>query len=380
MDFGTLAPETNSGRMHAGPGAGSIVEAATAWERLATRLYTAAADYRSVTARLAARWEDPAITAMAQAVIPYIDWLNATAIRAECVAYQAAAAASAHESALAAVVPPSDIQANRGCRRSLAMANSLGHASPAIADIDADYERMWVQVADAMYEYARASADASRVTPFISPPSVATEPAGQGTAIGNASSSRTLVAAPEIVVAGRHVMSTIPEALLALCSSPPTWMHKPLSSVTSSLSKLSSLSASTDSAIKHLNRRNKVAALAAAFPQSAVAPGPTVTVGLGDATSIGALSVPKKWAIRTAASTVAEDLELGWRCEPTRLVEVSGPPGSPLSRSPQNYSYSRSTREPSVTATPSSSTAGSSLLEEGQLRQTQTDAVKGENR
>jgi PPE-repeat protein len=260
------------------------------------------------------------------------------------------------------------------------MANSLGHASPAIADIDADYERMWVQVADAMYEYARASADASRVTPFISPPSVATEPAGQGTAIGNASSSRTLVAAPEIVVAGRHVMSTIPEALLALCSSPPTWMHKPLSSVTSSLSKLSSLSASTDSAIKHLNRRNKVAALAAAFPQSAVAPGPTVTVGLGDATSIGALSVPKKWAIRTAASTVAEDLELGWRCEPTRLVEVSGPPGSPLSRSPQNYSYSRSTREPSVTATPSSSTAGSSLLEEGQLRQTQTDAMKGENR
>jgi PPE-repeat protein len=180
MDFGMLAPETNSERMHAGPGAGSIVEAAKVWERLAIRLYTAAADYRAVTARLSARWEGPAITEMAQAVIPYIDWLNATATRAECAAYQAAAAASAHESALAAVVPPSDIQANRGRRRSLAMANSLGHASPAIADIDADYERMWVQDADAMYDYARASGDASRLTPFISPPEAATEPAGQG--------------------------------------------------------------------------------------------------------------------------------------------------------------------------------------------------------
>jgi hypothetical protein len=174
-------------------------------------------------------------------------------------------------------------------------------------------------------------------------------------------------------------MSTIPEALLALCSSPPTWMHKPLSSVTSSLSKLSSLSASTDSAIKHLNRRNKEAALAAGFPQSAVAPGPTVTVGLGDATSIGALSVPRKWAIRTADSTVAEDRELGWRCESTSLVEVSRPPRPRLSRS-TNDSYCRSIQKPPVTSISSSATAGSSLLEEGQLRQTQTDAVKGENR
>jgi len=379
MDFGTLAPETNSDRMHAGPGAGSIVEAAAAWERLATRLYTAAADYRAVTAKLSARWEGPAITAMAQAAIPYIDWLNATATSAECVAYQATAAAIAHESALAAVVPPSDIQANRGRRRSLAMANSLGHASPAIADIDAEYERMWVQDADAMYHYARASADASRVTPFISPPAVATEPAGQRAAIGNVSSSWTLVAAPEIVVAGRHVISTIPEALLTLCPSPPTWMHKPLSSVTSSLSKLSSLSAPTDSAIRHLNRFNKAAALETLFPKSAVALGATVTVGLGDATSIGALAVPKKWAIRTAVSTVIAELELGWACEPMRLVEVSGPPRPPLSP-PTNDSYCRSSQKPSVTSTPSSATAGSSSLEQGQLRQTQTGAMKGEDR
>jgi PPE-repeat protein len=358
MDFGMLAPETNSERMNAGPGAGSIAEAATAWGRLAIRLHTAAADYRSVTAKLAASWDDPAITAMAQAAIPYIDWLSATAISAECVAYQAAAAASAHESALAAVVPLLDIEANRGRRRSLAVANSLGHASPAIADIDADYERMWTQDADAMYDYARASADASRVTPFDSPPTAATEPAGQGLVIGNRFSTWTLVAAPEVVAAGRDVVSTIPEALLALCHSPPTWMQKPLSSVTSSLSKLSSLSAPTDSAIKHLNSLNKAAALRELFPKSAGALGPTVTAGLGDATSIGALSVPRQWATETTICTAMAELERGLVCE----------------------AIHRSIQKPSVTSTPSSATAGSSLFEDGQLRRTQTGAMKGEDR
>ena len=379
MDFGTLPPETNSGRMHAGPGAGSIAEAAAAWERLAVRLYTAAADYRAVTAKLSARWEAPAIAAMAQAAIPYIDWLHATATNAECVANQAAAAASAHESALAAVVPPSDIQANRERGRSLAMANSLGHVSPAIADIEADYERMWVQDADAMYDYARASADASRMTPFISPPPATTEPAGQGAAMDNVSNGWTLVAAPEIVAAGRQVVSTIPEAILALCRSPQTWIETPLSSVTSSLSKLSSLSAPTDSAIKHLNRLNKAAALGTLFPKSAGVLGPTFTVGLGDATSIGALSVPNQWATETTVSTVIADLELGSVYEPIRLAEVSGPPRLRLSRA-TNDSYCRSIQKPSVTSTPSSATAGSSLFEEGQLQQTQTSAMKGENR
>ncbi len=379
MDFGTLPPETNSERMHAGPGAGSIVEAAAAWERLATRLRTAATDCEAVTAELAARWEAPATTAMKQAATPYIDWLNATATRAVHVANQAAAAASAHELALAEIVPPAEINANRARRRSLAMANSLGHASPAIADIDAEYERMWVQDADAMYAYARASADAARATPFISPPATTTGPAGRNTTIGNGASAWTFVAAPEIVVAGCQVISTIPEALLALYSSPPTSIQTPLSSVTSSLSKLSSLSAPMDSAINHLNCLNKAAALATLFPKSAGAVGATVTVGLGDAASIGALSVPQKWATETTVSTIMAELGFGLVCQPIRLVEIGGPPRSPFFRPPKNDSYHRRIQKPSVTHPASSETAGSSAFEEGQLRQTQTGAMKGED-
>jgi len=381
MDFGTLPPETNSARMHAGPGAGSITEAAASWERLAIRLYTAAADYRAVTVKLSARWEGPAVTAMTQAATPYIDWLNATATRAEHVANQAAAAASAHESAFAAIVPPPQINANRAQRRSLAKTNCLGHASPAIADIDADYERMWVQDADAMYAYARASADASRVTPFTSPPPTTTGPAGHGAEVAQSASAWTVIAAPEIVSAGHQVMSTIPEALLALSSSPLASIQTPLSSVTSSLSKLSSLSASTDSAIKHLNRLNKAAALGTLFPKPGGARGAAVSAGLGRATSIGTLSVPKRWATETAISRVTLELEHGSVCEPIPLVEASAPPRSPLSRPPKTDSCCRrSTQKPSVTPPACSATAGSPVLEKGQWGQTQTGEKKGENR
>nr|WP_232005309.1 PPE domain-containing protein [Mycobacterium sp. 852002-53434_SCH5985345] len=90
MNFTMLPPEIISGQLHAGPGSGSMAEAATAWARLATRLHTAVADYRAVTSKLA-DWEDPAPGHDAAA--SYIAWLDATAIRAEQAATQAAAAA-----------------------------------------------------------------------------------------------------------------------------------------------------------------------------------------------------------------------------------------------------------------------------------------------
>jgi PPE-repeat protein len=308
MNFATLPPEINSGRMYEGPGSGTMTEAVTAWDRLAARLYTAVADYRAVTSKLAARWEGPASTAMTQAAAPYIDWLNAAAAQAEHAATRAAAAVSAHETALAAVVPPPVIEANRALRMSLTSTNCLGQTSPAIADTEAEYEHMWAQDADAMYAYARASADASTVTPFTSPPS-STDPAEltrQGADVASASGSWTLTAAPEVISAGNQVMSTIPEALEALSASPLTTFDVSLSSVTSSLSKLSSLSAPMDFAISHLNSLNRAAALynAAALhsqvPNVGRASGATLTGGFGRGTLIGTLSVPQTWATATA--------------------------------------------------------------------------------
>src|SRR5690242_16806965 len=94
VNFATLPPEINSGRMGAGPGSGPLTEAAAAWDTLAARLYARLADYRSVTSKL---WHGAAAR--------YIDWLDCTAARAAHAATQAAAAANAFESALATIVP-----------------------------------------------------------------------------------------------------------------------------------------------------------------------------------------------------------------------------------------------------------------------------------
>jgi PPE-repeat protein len=291
MNFATVPPEINSGRMYEGPGSGSMTEAATAWEQLATRLYTAAADYHAVTSKLAAVCAGPASAAMTEATAPYIDWLDATATHAERAAARAAAAAIAHETALAAMVPPSAIEANRARRRSLATANCLGQTSAAIAEAEAEYERMWAQDAGAMHAYAGASADASTLTPFTPPPT---------TMEGANGDTWALRSAPELVSAGHRVMTTIPEALQAVSSSALTTFDTSLLPLTSSLSKLSSLSAPSDTAIKHLNSLNKAAALRWLLPNQGDARGAPITAGFGRGVPIGSVSVPRAWATATA--------------------------------------------------------------------------------
>ena len=52
MHFAVLPPEVNSGRMYAGPGAGPMLAAATAWDELANELHTTAANLESVISGL----------------------------------------------------------------------------------------------------------------------------------------------------------------------------------------------------------------------------------------------------------------------------------------------------------------------------------------
>jgi PPE-repeat protein len=268
MDFATRPPEINSGLMHSGPGAGSMAQAATAWDGLAAGLRAAAAR-----------------AAMTDATAPYADWLDATAASAEQAAAQAAAAADAHRSAREAMVPPPAISANRARRQSLATRNWLGQAGPAIADTDAEYERMWACDADAMYAYAVASARAAALTPFASPPG------------NHGAGTWALASAPDVVATGDRVMAAIPEALQELSVSPLTSFDAPLSPATAALSRLSSLSAPTDTALSQLNSLNKRAALGALFTKPARA---ASVPGFGRGTPIGELSAPRAWATATS--------------------------------------------------------------------------------
>jgi PPE-repeat protein len=172
MDFGAFPPEVNSGLMYAGPGAGSMVGAAAAWDGLAADLRSAASAYDSVISGLiSGPWVGPSATAMAAAATPYVTWMGATAGQAELAAAQAQMAAGAYAEAFAMTVPPPLIVANRAQLMLLVATNFFGQNTPAIAATEAEYAEMWSQDAAAMYGYAANSAAATApVTPFTAAP------------------------------------------------------------------------------------------------------------------------------------------------------------------------------------------------------------------
>ncbi len=171
LDFGLLPPEVNSGRMYSGPGPGPLLAASEAWDGLAAELGFAASGYGSALAELTSNsWVGPTSVAMMSAITPYIDWLTSTGAQAEETANQARAAVAAYEAAFAMTVPPPVIAANRALLAALVATNFFGQNTPAIMMTEALYAEMWAQDAAAMYGYAGSSAAAATVTPFVQPP------------------------------------------------------------------------------------------------------------------------------------------------------------------------------------------------------------------
>jgi len=167
VDFGGLPPEINSGLMYAGPGSGSMLAAAAAWEALAAELQTTASAYGTVvTSLIDGPWQGPSSVSMAAAATPQIAWLSNTADQAHESAAQAVAAASAYEAAFVSTVPPAEVAANRALLMTLLATNFLGQNTAAIAATEAQYAEMWAQDATAMYGYSGAAAAATTLPPF----------------------------------------------------------------------------------------------------------------------------------------------------------------------------------------------------------------------
>ena len=177
MDFGLYPPEVNSARMYAGPGAGPMLAAATAWAGLAADLELTANGWQSILGELGIAWTGPSATAMTAAATPYVAWMHRAAEQAERTATQAHAAVTAFEAAFAMTVPPPVVAANRSQLLALIATNFFGQNTPAIAATEAAYAAMWAQDATAMYGYAGAAAGATALPPFTPPPQV-TDPAG----------------------------------------------------------------------------------------------------------------------------------------------------------------------------------------------------------
>ena len=332
MDFAFLPPEINSGRMYDGPGSGPMLAAAAAWDGLAADLHSTATSYGSVISELGAGpWLGAASAAMTAAVAPYVAWMRSTATQAEQTAIQAKAAAAAYEVTFAAMVPPPVIAANRALLQALVATNLFGQNTPAIAATETLYAEMWAQDATAMYGYAGTSASATTLTPFTpapqttngTSPAASTQPAAsqlastalQGltsTAATNATSAATL---PDFE---SNVLFLPNVAQAALTPLNTTGLFTDLTYDDSEV-RDEALKGTEDKIAEKLGitdvgqylplgdaAPSTTPRLATVLGQAEV---PSVTAGLGQAPSVGRLSVPPAWTvaapeIRLAAVTL----------------------------------------------------------------------------
>ncbi|MGH3597142.1 MAG: PPE family protein [Mycobacterium sp.] len=349
MDFGCLPPEINSARMYAGPGAGPMMAAAAAWNGLGAQLSTTAASYESVISMLTGEeWLGPASAAMAAAATPYVAWMNTTAAAAEHAAAQAMASAAAFETAFAMTVPPPVIAANRAQLAALVATNFLGQNTPAIAATEALYADFWAQDAGAMYGYAGSSAITGRLSPLISP-APNTNPAGLAGQAAAASASSTQTGLTGLI-------SNMPSAMAGLAS--PLAAPAGLGSVdsflganpflTNGINGVVNTSAwfTTNGIVTGVSLAHTLGAAQGATAAAEVAGADTavgglggllggavgpaggagfgaapVLAGLGQASSVGGMSVPASWSAATPAGTGSATLAgTGW----TAAAEESG--------------------------------------------------------
>src|ERR1700691_1469421 len=341
VDFGALPPEINSGRMYAGAGSGPLVAAAASWEGLASELGSAATSYRAVVADLTGTWGGPSSLSMAAAATPYVAWMSTTATQAEQTASQLTSAIAAYETAFAATVPPPLIAANRSLLAALVATNIVGQNTPAIAATEAQYAEMWAQDAGAMYGYAGASAAATTVT-RSNPPPQTTNPAGTST-----QAAAVTQAAASPAGAAQNMLAGVPNTLQSLASG--GLPNAVTSVITGGLSSPANVAIQglvgadagvvstafvpdyfSSTALNAIAPLYMVAAgvgAPAAAPAAAVAAAPEagladlagsygsgpggaaggagVSAGLGEAATVGGLSVPQSWATESPAIRLA---------------------------------------------------------------------------
>jgi PPE-repeat protein len=277
MDFGLLPPEINSGRMYSGQGPGSWSAASAGWDSLATGLTDAAGGYQSVIAGLIDEsWLGPSSMSMAAAVTPYLSWMTATAAQCARAAANATAAATAFETAYAMTVPPPLVARNRSQLVALIATNVFGQNTPAIMATEAEYGEMWAQDATAMYNYAANSASASAFSVFTSPPHTTTSGG----------------------LAGR--LGVVAQATGSNAPTTARW----ISSVSETLRMLATPGAAFGAGV------------------SRAVEGSAASAGVGQAASLGTLSVPPSWADAVSENTPPPALDAnvmpgGWGAAPS---------------------------------------------------------------